>query len=292
MGIKGSLYIALSIAIAGLMGSCKSGGNDPGLEYMPDMKHAISYQANYYDYYWYNRWGGEDVYHDFALPRTPVEGTMPRGYIGIAYADNYEEKFMEKKAMQGMPMNGHVPFYYEDTNEDRITAEQEIRKNPFPITEEGLKIGGELYQIYCGICHGSGGEGDGYLVRDNGGKYPAMPADFMLDKFIDTTAGVYYYTIMYGKNMMGSYADKLSYKERWEVIHFIRSLQADKRGLEYSPTANTLNDEAIPYSEVADKIANAKQAFKEDGMYGFTEGEAHKEANAPAAEGEGAKSGK
>ena len=49
---------------------------------------------------------------------------------------------------------------------------------------------------------------------------------------------------------MGSYADKLSYQERWEVIHYIRSLQAQSKKMEYSPLNNTFNKEATPWSVV------------------------------------------
>ena len=34
---------------------------------------------------------------------------------------------------------------------------------------------------------------------------------------------------MYGKNVMGGYSDKLSYEERWQVIHYIHSLIAGQR---------------------------------------------------------------
>lgn len=268
MKVKGSLYILFTMAILVLSSSCFRSKKDPGREYMPDMKHSVSYQANYYDYYWFNRWGGEEEYYQFALPRRPVKGTMPRGYVGIAYAQSIEQRMRIKEAMKGLPMNGHVPFYYVDTNEDRKKAEQEITENPFPITKAGIEKGQKLFDIYCAICHGGSGEGNGYLVRENGGKYPAVPANLVSDEFIDTTVGVFYYTIMYGKNMMGSYADKLSYKERWDVIHYIRSLQAQKRGVEYSASANTLNNEAVPYSKVVDEIKEAKLALKKDGLYG------------------------
>ena len=41
--------------------------------------------------------------------------------------------------------------------------------------------------------------------------------------------------------MMGSYADKLSYEERWNVIHYIRSLQANSKKLKYSEKENTFS---------------------------------------------------
>ena len=46
--------------------------------------------------------------------------------------------------------------------------------------------------------------------------------------------------------MMGGYTDKLSYEERWQVIHYIRSLQAKNYKLEYNEEINTLNKGALP----------------------------------------------
>ena len=54
---------------------------------------------------------------------------------------------------------------------------------------------------------------------------------------------------MYGKNVMGAHADKLSYEERWQVIHYIRSLQAAEQGLVYSEEENTFTND-IPGSEI------------------------------------------
>jgi hypothetical protein len=62
---------------------------------------------------------------------------------------------------------------------------------------------------------------------------------------------------MYGKNVMGSYADKLSFEERWEVIHYIRSLQAKSKNLEYSETANTLSNVEQPGRGTASGPARA-----------------------------------
>jgi mono/diheme cytochrome c family protein len=150
--------------------------------------------------------------------------------------------------------NGSVPYYYANTEEERVRATKEITQNPFPITEASLAHGKELYNIYCGICHGEKGDGRGYLVRDEdpakgivAGVYPAAPANFLLDTFIRGNVGRLYHGIMYGKNVMGSYADKLSYKERWEVIHYIRAMEAQSKKLEYSATANTFNTEATPW---------------------------------------------
>ena len=37
-----------------------------------------------------------------------------------------------------------------------------------------------------------------------------------------------FYSITYGKNMMGSYASQLTDKQRWMIIHYIKAQQAAK----------------------------------------------------------------
>jgi len=125
----------------------------------------------------------------------------------------------------------------------------EITKNPYPITEDGLSRGKNLYDINCGICHGKKGDGAGYLYDSDlnpAAVYPAAPANFLSEEFVAASNGRYYHGIMYGKNVMGGYADKLSYEERWQVIHYIRSLQAKDGKYAYNEKENTLNNIDIP----------------------------------------------
>lgn len=252
-----SFFVAAAVLVC-LMQSCTpAGGNFPGTEYMPDMAHPISYEANVYNDYNLNKWKVESVkdVKELSNPRLPVKGTMPRGYSGYnadgAYrADALSASMAGQHTIQGIHINpnGFVPYYYADTPEDRLRATSEITKAPFPITKEGLAQGKELYTIYCGVCHGDKGDGQGYLVRD-GGKYPAQPANLVSADFTKASNGRFYHSIMYGLNVMGSYADKLSYKERWMVIQYIRSLQATANKLEYNEKSNTLNSD-IPYANL------------------------------------------
>ena len=256
--MRNTLFVLLAVSLIILTLSCQQpGGNTTGSEYMPDMAHSIAYEANVYTSYSLNTWDSASVYtrKDLVGPRDPVSGTVPRGYAGHFYANSPQEQLAVMAMLTGQqpgaiatPVNGHVPYYYEDTEEDRQRAIAEIIDNPFPITEAGLARGEELYVIFCGVCHGDKGDGAGYLVRDPdpakgdvGGKYPAAPANFLLDEHVNASNGRYYHAIMYGKNAMGAYADKLSYEERWQVIHYIRALQAKERKAEYSENANTFN---------------------------------------------------
>lgn len=229
--------LSLFLIGVGLIQSCSPAkDNNPGSEYMPDMFHSIAYEANLDDYYFYNTWGDHKDYYKLAVPREPVKGSIPFGQFALKNGQ-YSEAM--QSTVMDIEESGSVPSEYDHTEEGRLEAIASIRTNPFPITEEALVVGKNLYTIYCGLCHGDKADGMGFLVRDDGGKYPVAPANLLDAKFVDTTAGVFYYAIEYGKNAMGSYADKLSYKERWDVIHYIRSLQAKEAKLEYSPTKNT-----------------------------------------------------
>lgn len=234
--------LAAMIGILGLNSCQDAGGNQTGSEFIPDMAHSIAYEANTSHSYSFNAFEKESIVDKKTLSgiRLPVDGTIPRGYAGANFGKAKSENGVS------VPANGSVPYYYANTEEDRLKAMAEITKNPFPISNTALTRGKDLYNIYCGICHGEKADGAGYLVRDNGGKYPAAPANLMLDDHINSTEGRYYHAIMRGRNMMGSYADKLSYEERWDVIHYIRSLQAKTKKLEYSEAANTFNQAATP----------------------------------------------
>ena len=246
-------YGFLLLALAFLYPSCQSSsGNKTGSEYMPDMVHPVSYEANLFDYYKYNRWGTAEDLHKLSQPRKPIAGTIARGMAGSGH-----ESYLAYHA------NGAVPYYYGDTDAERERAISEIIKNPVPVSEKSLANGKLLYNIQCGICHGEKGDGSGYLVRDDGGKYPVQPANFLLEDFVKSSNGRYYHAIMYGKNLMGSYTDKLSYEERWEVIQYIRSLQAASLKLEYSEKVNTFNTTDTPLSLVTVKKAEVTPVVQE-----------------------------
>ena len=270
-------HISVYCGLAAMMGCSPAGGEKRGHEFMPDMVHSIAYEANTYEYYYYNTWGTQEEYKEFVMPRTAVPGTIARGNVNASLGATPEERLMAYMAFTGegsatgiaMTANGAVPYLYGDTEAERMRAATEIIQNPYPITASGLARGQALYTIYCGICHGAQGDGLGYLVRESdpskgitAGVFPAAPANFMKENFLDTTNGFFYHSIMHGKNMMGAYADKLSYEERWQVIHYIRSLQAKTKGLVYNEDENTYTSD-VPGGPILAKL-KAQQAAQKD----------------------------
>ncbi len=255
--IFGSI-IALAI-IAYVFQSCSQAeGNSTGHEYMPDMAHAVSYEANKLDEYSLHTWNEgsvKTVNQLWGTPRKPVNGSISRGYVGISARGADARIAMAGGSGIATPLNGNVPYYYTDSEEERTRATKEIVMNPFPITKKGLEQGKQLWIIFCGICHGDKVGGNGYLVRDDG-KYPAQPANLLLDTFVNGNNGRLYHAIMYGKNVMGAYTDKLSYEERWNVIHYIRACQAAEKGERYDEKWNTFKP-TFAISDSMYQLANA-----------------------------------
>jgi mono/diheme cytochrome c family protein len=221
-------YIFPLLILGVVLMSCQDAGkNSTGSEYMPEMSHSIAFEANTFIYYPRNTFSDAEEYHAYAQPRLPVEGTVPRE---SANTELHE-------------------YYYGNTEDERARAMEEIIENPIAVSEKSLATGEALFNIYCAICHGEQGDSKGYLVRDDGGKYLALPANLMSEEFINASNGRYYHALMRGKNVMAAYSDKLDYEERWSVIQYIRSLQAEKVGLKYDHLENTLNTTDTPAGE-------------------------------------------
>ncbi len=123
--------------------------------------------------------------------RPPVKGTIPRGFLP-----------------------------YEITSIDEAGK---ILKNPLPASSEVMHNGKNLFNVYCIVCHGKYGEGDGSII----GKFPRPPS-LQSDKIRDYKDGQIFHVITLGQTLMPSYADKLSEQERWSIIHYLRVLYRAK----------------------------------------------------------------
>ena len=242
-----------------------AGKNKTGHEYMPDMAHPVSIEANVYSAYSHNHWDNESVFTkaELAKPRTKVPGTIARGATGVYYTDASSLDITRGKNASNAiaaPINGEAPFYFANTEEERLRCENEMVANPFPITTAGLEKAKPLYNTNCGICHGDDGGGQGWLVAMPDSKYPAQPKNLIGEDMIAAGNGRYYFAMIYGKNVMGGYSDKLSFEERWQVLHYIRSLQAKKLKVDYNEKSNTLSNIGKPAMGEATGPARVKAA--------------------------------
>jgi outer membrane protein OmpA-like peptidoglycan-associated protein len=214
---------------------------------MPDMAHSIAYEANYNSYYYNNTWDGEEAYRSYAGPRKPVKGTVARGYL--------PSKYQKLEDYRTSTEETHVAL--QEKVRGMMMADASIKNELFPADkielERTLVEGAHLYSINCEVCHGEKLDGNGVLYNEGEGKYSAKPANLVNEEFSGATDGRFLNAILHGKGMMQSHADKMSPMERWKVIHYIRSKQAEKNGTEYNPIANV---------NVAPTVVSLEESFK------------------------------
>ncbi len=109
---------------------------------------------------------------------------------------------------------------YEGKHEDGSWASD----FPIPVTNEMMETGREKYTIFCQVCHGAAGDGQGVTSR-----YGVLAANLQLDMYRDMSGGEIFNTITHGKNTMYGYGDRITPEERWAIILYLRALQFSQR---------------------------------------------------------------
>jgi mono/diheme cytochrome c family protein len=175
--------------------SCSDVRRTPGHVYMPDMGDSRAYET-YADH---SQLAAEGINYT----NMPVAGTISR---------EEDMPFPYAKDAQGDTTNYHasrsvVSPLQQLTGADSVEAER-------------------LYLVNCGICHGPKLDGNGPLYKGGNGPYPVAPKNLVGDPIVSVMPeGQIFYSVTYGKNMMGSYASQLSRKQRWMVIRYIKTKQ-------------------------------------------------------------------
>ena len=153
---------------------------------------------------------------------------MPNMYESVGY-ETYEpvvwlpEGSEALKPAENSISRGLVPYAYENTMQGKELARLDVSPLDSLAMEENLSVGKELYDINCAICHGAKGEGQGTLVKRE--KILGVPS--YADQVRNITVGSTYYVIYYGLNSMGSYANQINHKERWQVAEYVMKLKED-----------------------------------------------------------------
>jgi mono/diheme cytochrome c family protein len=186
------VFFGLAALIIAAVG-CSDVKRTPGKVYMPDMAYSRAYET----------YSTNPVFADGRTSQGPVAGTVKRG---DAYPVHIE-----------MDKVGDTANYY---------ASRSLQNPIASLTAEQMKETERVYLINCGICHGAKLDGNGPLWKDGDGPYPSKPATLVGDaKYEAMPEGQMFYSLTYGKNLMGSYASQLSAKQRWEVITYIKIKQ-------------------------------------------------------------------
>src|SRR5690606_8658997 len=196
--------VGAAVAIAAVATSCGDGTT---------RSRGWEFSRNMYDPLGYNPDQPNPNFADGKTAQVPPAGTVPVGFERFAYANTTED--------------------YERAGAELV--------NPLERTEANWVKGAALSQVYCAVCHGPEGRGDGSITKDRTleaesrqlENFPPPPSYARSDganssrggAMADLSAGKIYHTITYGLNMMGSHASQLSPEERWQVVMYVGELQ-------------------------------------------------------------------
>lgn len=97
-----------------------------------------------------------------------------------------------------------------------------VAKNPLPVTQDLLERGRQRFNIYCIVCHGAVGAGDGIVIRRG---FKPVPPSFHTDKLRQIEDGHFFDVITHGFGVMQDYAMQVSPADRWAITAYIRALQ-------------------------------------------------------------------
>jgi hypothetical protein len=181
--MKSVYKLTLLVGITILVSSCHD-ISKPNYQYMPNMYENVSY----------NTYSQSNAFKNGKEGQLPAEGTINRGFEVYEYPDTPDALIAVKAANLKSPLGA--------------------------LSDKDMEKAKGLFEIYCAICHGDSGNGQGKLVTQ--GKFLGVPSY----KDREINEGSIFHVETYGLNLMGSHANQLSKKERWLVATYVVDLKS------------------------------------------------------------------
>jgi mono/diheme cytochrome c family protein len=160
-------------------------------------------------------------FRDGIASRPLVPGTVPRGYLRADREFYFGKKANAAATAPGSPSTT-VPTTGAPANPAALYPD-DVETFPFPITKDVLDRGQQRYDIFCSVCHGATGNGDGMIARRGFNK--PLPASYHQDRLRQAPVGHFFDAMTNGWGAMPSYAAQISVEDRWKIIAYIRALQ-------------------------------------------------------------------
>jgi len=206
----GAIIIA-AVVILGLAGVRGQKMSHTPVEWFNDMAHQPRYDPQH----------RSEFFKDGRAARLPVAGTVPIGF-------NLPGRYFQTEGnnlVDGTGGFANQPDYFNtgrmgDVYGDGIPETLTARGEAF------VHRGNERYNIYCGICHGAAGQGNG--VVKSFGLVTVRP--LIDDQLRAQPDGQIFNTITHGKNTMGAYGPVIPVEDRWAIVAYVRALQESSGG--------------------------------------------------------------
>ncbi|HEX3282330.1 MAG TPA: cytochrome c, partial [Pyrinomonadaceae bacterium] len=177
-------------------------------------------------------------FKDGLSSRQLVAGTVPRGFLKTD-----TEFFTGKKAGRttATASNQQAPAASQPVAGANIAPNvtgpaaypDDVEMFPLPVTKELVERGKQRYDIFCTVCHGPTGNGDGMIVR----RGFRRAASFNDDRLRQAPVGHFFDAVTNGWGAMPAYAAQIPAQDRWAIIAYIRALQLSQQSQQPQPAA-------------------------------------------------------
>ncbi|WPZ10373.1 c-type cytochrome [Roseivirga spongicola] len=193
-----------AIAVVVLSG-CTANGDNPGLEYAPQMYHSVPYEP-------LTQIKDESA-GSWLSNREDERGEFFNSNINNPHSQNV------RQPVEGtVRRNNHDIMPYRLGKDD--VAEAALIENPFEATPEIITEGQRLYSQFCQHCHGAGGKGDGKA----GIAYAGVPS-YTAPAQANLSQGHIFHVITHGIRRMGAHGSQMSADKRWKIARYVQTLQ-------------------------------------------------------------------
>lgn len=205
------VYALIALLVVGIFGLRGQKFSKPPVRIFPDMDEQDKLKAQKPDPFFADGHGS----------RLPITQTQPRGF-------NPEGE----KNIGGIPeyeFGGQTGYYYTGQVGDYYGAGM---PEELALTTESagelIRRGKERYGIYCAVCHGASGDGNG--ITANYGVPVAANVNAKLNAISAETYpdGRLFNTITNGMGQMSGYGYNIPVRDRWAIIAYVHTLQAAK----------------------------------------------------------------
>ncbi len=166
----------------------------------------------------YKAYKKSEFFSDKRASRDLPEGTVPRGQL-------HDNKAFYTGKIDNPNLNAAVATMLDASGNTLVSSfPNDIDEFPIPVTKELIDRGQERFNIYCIVCHGPVGKGDGMIVRRGFSK----PPTYHDDRLRNAPVGHFFDVITNGWGKMNSYAYQVQPADRWAIIAYIRTLQVSQ----------------------------------------------------------------
>jgi mono/diheme cytochrome c family protein len=139
----------------------------------------------------------------------------------------------------GTIARGRMPLHFGPGPEEALRAAEQL-VDPLATSADPAR-GQHLFQVYCQLCHGPEGRGDGPVAQRG---FPAPPA-FNSETTAALRDGQIFHIVTFGQNNMPGHAGQLDPEDRWQLVSHVRGLRSKLQEESAAPLEPPLSD-AVP----------------------------------------------